>query len=131
MSVDRDLVARVCEQLAEGESLRRACEMEGVKRSTFLKWVAEDEDVGDRYARARATGSEICFEDLLEQAAEAPPCDATGKTDSGWVAWKRLQVDTAKWVLSKKRPERYGDRIEQHHTGSVGLSIAIDLGGKG
>lgn len=79
---------------------------------------------------ARATGADIGFEELMEQAAEAPPCDATGKTDSGWVAWKRLQVDTAKWVLAKKRPERYGDRVEQHHTGSVGLSIAIDLGGK-
>lgn len=130
MSIDRDLVERVCERLADGESLRKACEAEGVKLSTFLRWVANDDDIADQYARARATGSDIAFEELMEQAAEPAPCDATGKTDSGWVQWKRLQIDTAKWVLAKKAPKKYGDRIEQHHTGSVGLSVNIDLGNK-
>lgn len=130
MKIDRDLVGRVCKSLADGESLRKSCEAEGVAMSTFLGWVTADDEVGDQYARARATGSDIQFEALLEQAAEPAPCDATGKTDSGWVQWKRLQIDTAKWVLARKRPTMYGDRVEQHHTGSVGLSIAIDLGAK-
>jgi hypothetical protein len=66
----------------------------------------------------------------METAAEPAPCDATGKTDSGWVQWKRLQIDTAKWVLARRRPTVYGDRVEQHHSGAVGLSINIDLGGE-
>lgn len=123
-------MGRVCERLADGQSLRRACREEGVKAPTFLDWVEQDEDVAERYARARATGAEVEFERLREIVEEEPPTDMQGKTDSGWVAWKRMQVDTFKWQLSKKRPERYGDRIEQHHTGTVGLSIAIDLGGK-
>lgn len=130
MAIDRDLVARVCDRLADGESLRKACREEGVKCPTFLLWVEENEDIAEQYARARATGAEVEFERLREIVEEEPPTDMQGKTDSGWVAWKRMQVDTFKWQLSKKRPERYGDRIEQHHTGSVGLSIAIDLGGK-
>jgi len=130
MAIDRDLVARVCERLADGQSLRGACREEGVKAPTFLDWAEQDEDVAERYARARATGAEVEFERLREIVEEEPPADMQGKVDSGWVAWKRMQVDTFKWQLAKKRPERYGDRIEQHHSGSVGLSIAIDLGRK-
>ena len=130
MAIDRDLVARVCERLADGQSLRGACRDEGVKAPTFLDLVEADEEVRERYARARATGAEVEFERLREIVEEEPPADMQGKVDSGWVAWKRMQVDTFKWQLAKKRPERYGDRIEQHHSGTVGLSVNIDLGGK-
>ena len=128
--IDHERAAKVCEQIAEGQSLRQACKAVKLATSTFLDWVGTDDKLGERYARARATGAEVEFERLREIVEEEPPADMQGKVDSGWVAWKRMQVDTFKWQLSKKRPERYGDRIEQHHTGTVGLSIAIDLGGK-
>ena len=123
-------VDAICELLQDGESLRAACAKVGVAKSTFLKAIDGDKDWGDRYARARATGADVEFERLRDIVEEPPPIDANGKTDSGWVAWKKLQIDTFKWQLAKKRPERYGDRIEQVHSGNVGLSISIDLGGK-
>ncbi len=128
--IDSESIERILAELANGESLRKACENAGVARSTFLDLVDSDKELTDRYARVRAKGAEVEFERLQDLAEEPPPLDANGKTDSGWVQWKRLQIDTAKWMLAKKRPERYGDRVEQHHTGSVGLAISIDLGGK-
>lgn len=120
----------VLEAVADGQSLRKACEKAGIGASTWLDWCAEDKVLGEQYARARSTGSEVEFERLRELVEEMPPNDENGRTDSGWVAWKRLQIDTFKWQLSKKRPERYGDRIEQVHSGSVGLIINIDLSDK-
>lgn len=102
----------VCEALKEGASLRKAAEGAGIAPSTVLLWRDTHEAFAEQYARARAIGYEVEFEDLTEKAAEEPPTTNMGSTDTGWVAWKRLQVDTAKWALSKKLPKKYGDKLE-------------------
>lgn len=38
----------------------------------------------------------------------------------------RLRVDTRKWLLSKLKPERYGDRVE--HSGPQGGPIQHQVG---
>jgi hypothetical protein len=120
----------VLDSLATGESLRKSATKANVPASTFLLWVEEDEKLAERYAQARARGVEVEFDRLQEIVEEVPPKNENGMTDSGWIAWKRLQVDTFKWQLSKKRPERYGDKIDLKHSGSVGLSININLDDK-
>jgi hypothetical protein len=118
----------VLQRLTEGESLRKACIEADIAPSTFLGWVEADEQLSERYARARATGADLEFDKLEELAAEPPPLNDKGQVDSGWVQWKRMQIDTAKWTLSKKRPERYGDKLDVTSGGkAVGLAINIDL----
>jgi len=128
MKNPNDKVDRVIELLEQGESLRRAASDAGVAASTFLGWCEVDEQLAERYARARARGAEVEFERLREIVEEEPPVDDKGRVDSGWVQWKRMQVDTFKWQLAKKRPERYGDKVGIEHSGNVGLAINIDLG---
>jgi hypothetical protein len=56
----------------------------------------------------------------------------SGATDSGYVADKRLRVDTQKWLLSKALPKIYGDKVLNEHTGANGGPIqtaAVDLRG--
>lgn len=115
------LAEKVCDLVATGESLRRSADIVGVKVSTFLDWVRENPDLTEQYTRAREKGLEVEFEALRDLAAEPPPITPAGTTDSGWVQWKRLQIDTAKWTLSKKNPRKYGDKIETTH--QVGESI--------
>ena len=119
----------VCELVSGGESVRKACEAAGVPKTNFLRAVEENQEWQDQYARARQKGADAEFERLQDLADELPPLDAHGKTDSGWVQWNKLRIDTAKWMLSKKRPERYGDRVELEHKGQMGLTINIDLSG--
>lgn len=122
------IIELVLQRLTEGESLRKACLEAKIAPSTFLGWVDAEDDLTERYARARATGADLEFDKLEEMAAEPPPLNDKGQVDSGWVQWKRMQIDTAKWTLSKKRPERYGDRIDVTSNGkAVGLAINIDL----
>jgi hypothetical protein len=37
------------------------------------------------------------------------------------VNWKRNQIDTFKWMLARKLPKKYGDKIA--HTGEDGGAI--------
>lgn len=124
-----ETVEYVLAQLADGDSLRKACANAQVPPSTFLGWVEADEQLAEQYAAARARGADLEFDRLNEAAAEMPPSNDKGQVDLGWVAWKRMQIDTMKWTLSKKRPERYGDRIDLTTGGkALGLAINIDLG---
>lgn len=123
-------ITTVLESLATGESLRKSAAKANIPPSTFLLWVEESEELSEQYMRARARGVEVEFDRLQEIVEEKPPQNDNGMTDTGWIAWKRLQVDTFKWQLSKKRPERYGDKIDVKHSGNVGLNISIDLSGK-
>lgn len=116
--------------LETGESLRKSCEAAGITAPAFLKWCDEDSHLGKRYAQARARGADAEFEALQQLAEEAPPVDANGRIDNAWIQWQRLRVDTRKWALSKKRPERYGDRIDHQHGTTEPLLIQINLGGK-
>ena len=49
-----DLAAKLCEHVADGMSLKEACELPGMpSRSTTYKWLAEHKNFSDMYARAR------------------------------------------------------------------------------
>lgn len=56
--------------------------------------------------------SDDAQDDLLIQDGKAAP-------NSVSVARDKLKVDTRKWLLSRMDPKRYGDKVEQHHTGGV------------
>lgn len=112
---------RICATLREGHSLRHAAKEEGVDPSTVLRWKDANPEFAQQYTRAREIGYDVDFEQLENMAAEQPPQTASGSTDAGWVAWKRLQIDTKKWALSKKAPKKYGDKVEQTH--QVGESV--------
>jgi hypothetical protein len=93
--------------MREGQSLRKACEANGVKHSTFLLWVDGDKDLADQYARAR--------EDLLDwQAEELEEIgERAAKAESAVeVAGLRLLSDNRKWLLSKIGAKKYGDKVQ-------------------
>lgn len=120
--VNAEKAAKVCELVAEGQSLRAACEAVGVKNPTFLLWCDKDAALAEQYARAREKGIDAEFERLQEAVEEPPERGPSGGVDAGWVAWKRLQVDTKKWALSKKAPKKYGDKIDHNVSGTLSFS---------
>lgn len=118
---NQEVADRVCQRIEQGQSLRQASEAEGVHHSTVMTWARDHSTFANQYARARELGFDVDFEQLEELAAEPPPQTASGSTDAGWVQWKRLQIDTKKWALSKKAPKKYGDKVETTH--QVGESV--------
>jgi hypothetical protein len=120
----QEIADRVCASIALGESLRKSCEKEGLSAGRFLGWVRDDQELTERYTRAREIGNDVEFERFQSLAEELPERTERG-VDSGWVQWQRLRMDAARWALSKKAPQKYGERLEHRHSGSVGLQINI------
>lgn len=122
MAYSQELADAICAHMAEGPSLRKACEVIGVHPSTFMDWVKDRPALAEQYARARSMGRAIRFEALREIAASEPERDQNGRIDPGWVAWKRLHIDAEKWSLSKEEPKKYGDKLELDHKGRIAVA---------
>ena len=95
----------------------KACEAAGVPIGSFLRWVEQDAQLAERYARTRETLIERIAEETMEIAdQEAETAVEVNK--------QRLQVDTRKWLLAKLAPQRYGDKL--HLAGHDGGTVKTE-----
>lgn len=109
----------ICERIADGESLRAICrEDEMPAKSTVFRWLGLEKRFSDQYARAREEQAEAFADEMVAIADERETIvkEEGGATvvafDSTAVARNRLRVDTRKWVASKLKPKKYGDRLD-------------------
>lgn len=100
----QELVDTICEQLSEGMSLRTICDADDMPaKSTVFRWLRTHEEFQDQYARAKQESAEAMIEDMLAIA------DTGNRTDTQRA---RLRVDTRKWIASKLKPKKYGDKMQ-------------------
>jgi hypothetical protein len=114
-------MALVCAKMALGKSLRQICREEGMPtKTTIMRWLDEDESgvLRDQYMRAREALADEWFDEIRDVAF-----DDTDEPNN-----KRVKMDALKWAASKLAPKRYGDKIENTHTGPDGGPILIATG---
>ena len=114
-SYNKDTAAEICARLVNGESLRSVCRdphMPDVK--TVYLWMAQNEEFLQQYTQAKEDQADTLQEDILDIADTLPEqvVDDKGiaRVDAAYVNWMRLRVDSRKWIASKLKPKKYGDR---------------------
>lgn len=100
----QELADTICSRISTGESVRSiAKDNEMPDASTIHRWALEDTNgFYKQYAHAKEIGAETEAE-TLEEIAREEGLD---------VQRAKLIVDTKKWVMSKKLPKKYGDKID-------------------
>lgn len=130
------LADEICERLADGESLRLICLDDHMPaRSVIFRWLGEDQAFADQYARAREDQAESLADEIVRISDEEGTTTkvikgAKGEDDefvevvfdSTAVARNKLRVDARKWVASKLKPKKYGDRTTTEHTGNLTIT---------
>jgi len=128
---DIDLIFNnILVEIENGRALRKVLKEDANMPSTqtFYKWIDEDDVKSKQYARATELRAEVKFESIESDYLEEPQRDAeTGRIDSAWVQLQRLKIDAKKWELSKLNPKKYGDKIQQEHSGEITTNV-ISLG---
>ncbi len=117
---NQKLANDICSQLAEGISLRTVCLSDNMPdKSTVFDWLNKYKDFAYQYARAKEESSDAMAEEVLdlsdgsvEHAYKSDP-----KASSAVVQAVKLQVDTRKWLMSKMKPKKYGDKIDMTTNG--------------
>jgi hypothetical protein len=99
---------------AEGEPVQVI--LEALSLGHYEFWIARQED--DRFAmafiQARQEGLEAVADTLLTLADQMPD-----------VQRARLKSENIRWILSKRKPYVYGDRIDVNVTNTVDVASAL------
>ena len=117
------IAAAILRDRANGLSVRKICAQPGMPvASTVHKWIREVPEFSQHYAEACEIDADIEFETLNDMADAATPTD---------VQVVKLRIDTRKWVLSKRIPKKYGEKLELDGTVGGVFQITLDKEFKG
>lgn len=129
-----ELEDALCELIASGSSLVSACRDCEIGMTTVFRWLSEAPDFREKYTRAREAQAEHYAAEIVDIADEAevqqvvtPDGVVDFKLDATAVARNKLRVEARKWVASKLLPKKYGDRVENVHTGADGGPVDLNL----
>lgn len=95
-------------------------------------WYVTMPDFATEYARAKEAGIDALVDETLDIGDAHPPSTDNGATDSGYVAWSKVRIETRRWLAERMMPKKYGVRtateLSGPNGGPVQQSIVIATG---
>ncbi len=130
----QQLADKICAKIIEGFSLRTVCKPDDMPCvATILTWLREKPDFLAQYEKAKEEQADALAEEMLDIADDGTNDWMENYSKDGEnLGWKvngehvqrsRLRLDTRKWIASKLKPKKYGDRVLQEQQ-------ALDAQGK-
>ena len=125
----KELGDEICAQLAMGYSVRTVCAPENMPSvQTFYNWLRTKDGFLEQYTRAKEDAADAMAEDILDIADDGTN-DWMERTDAngsmiGWmlngehVQRSRLRIEARKWLMTKMKPKRYGDKLDMTTNGN-------------
>lgn len=113
----------LCAWIQGGGSLNAYCRNAGRKPETVYRWMRENTAFQARYAQAHEDRADTLTDEMLEIADDA--ANGFGGPSIEGVAAAKLRVETRKWIASKLRPQKWGDKQVVEHVGAVSIRIGI------
>jgi hypothetical protein len=88
-------------------------------KTSVFRWLRTQDEFRDQYARAKEESADALTDEMLDIADDGSNdwMSRHGKDDE--VAWSvngehiqrsRVRIDTRKWIASKLKPKKYGDK---------------------
>lgn len=114
----QELADKICEQLALGKSMRTVVKENNdiPAMSTIFLWLRKHKDFSEQYEKAKQEASDALVDEMQAIADNEVVMitreDGSIVPDSGSVQHARLRIDTRKWIASKLKPKKYGDRVD-------------------
>ena len=111
MAVSRETAITIIAMLADGKPIVQTCRELGVNRGE-LYLAIDRENLADMLARAREEYAEARVAEMQNIAETVED-----------VSRAKLMCDNIKWETCRIAPKRYGDKIQNEHTGANGEAI--------
>ena len=115
-SYTQELADEICEGLADGKSLRTVCLADDMPdKRTVFRWLRTNAEFCHQYTRAKEESADALSDEMLDIADDGT--NDRIETDSGpspnqeHIQRSRLRIETRKWIASKLKPKRYGDKL--------------------
>lgn len=109
----------ICVWIAEGRSLRSWCRANNREMHTVYKWLSDNKDFMQRYARAHDDRADSLADELVDIADESQ----FGTLEQIQAA--RLRIETRKWIAAKLKPRKWGEAPPAEQRSNVVFNIGI------
>lgn len=97
----------ICERIAtSSDGLHVICKELKVSAVAVYRWIKDNPDFRNRYARAREEQAELLASQMIEIS------DRKGKDSLTKVSRDKLRIDTRKFIAAKLLPKKYGDKVQ-------------------
>ena len=107
-----EIFNEILERIMKGDSLKeitkKGRDASVPSRSTFNKWVADDNDLAELYGLAMDIRADQLFDEVIEIAD-----DVADEESTETIQRDKLRIDARKWVVSRMRPMKYGDQTQR------------------
>lgn len=113
-------VLQAIDLLSQGNTLTKACDDANLSISTFYHYVRKDEELNAMYVEADQRGSDAMADALVNIDNHR----VHGQSDPKMA---KVISDNIKWVLGKRKPKEYGDRVQVDHSVTVDVAITTAL----
>lgn len=132
----QEIADEICTQLAEGNSLRTVCKAESMPCvKTVFTWLRIYPEFLQQYEKAKEESADLHAEDMLDIADNGSndwmsandPENPGFKLNGEHINRSRLRVDTRKWIASKLKPKKYGDKSTTELTGADGKDLIPEM----
>jgi len=112
-----ELWDEVLELIEQGHTIRDISAMADMPNwTTIRRFIRADDAHRTQYARAR---------EVAADAYEAQIIDHLNAADPETAAACRVKIDALKWLMSKRAPKVYGDKVTQELTGVDGAPLQM------
>ncbi len=131
----QEMADRICAELADGMSLRTVCNSDGMPdKKTVFRWLRTNDTFRAQYARAKEESADALADEMMDIADDGSNdwMEVHQRGNVGWVEngeamqRSRLRVDTRKWIASKLKPKKYGDKIDATLSGPDGGPVQVE-----
>ena len=132
MTISWDVADTICARISSGETLRAICRDDGFpSHTTVYTWLDEQPEFALRFGRARAQGEDLIAQECLA-IADTPVegVETTVKPDGSveekrgdMLGHRKLQIETRLKLLAKWNPKKWGDKVQNEHSGPDGAPI--------
>lgn len=121
-ALDAGQMFEICERIAEGETVRQIANDEHMPSArTIYLTLATDAEFSHQYARAREAQLERWEDEILEIADDGTndwmqrghgDDDPVEVPNHEHISRSKVRIDARKWLMAKRLPKKYGDRVE-------------------
>jgi hypothetical protein len=121
----------LCEVICISEKgLKRICEEIQLEDPgfpsvySFLRMFANNPEWAQQYAHAKETQADVLADQIIDICDDTSNDyieneDGSTRLNAENIQRSRLRVDARKWIASKLKPKKYGDKLEQTISGEV------------
>lgn len=115
----KELATKICMAIAESShGLKVLCDLNDdfPSHSTIRKWIFENKKFSDNYDKAKQEQADYLADEILRIADDKDGDLIAGEFgevgNSTNVSRARLQIDARKWIASKLKPKKWGEKMD-------------------